>query len=147
MSWTYNSGVTTTNDKVRLLIGDTDSTDPLLTDAELNFLTGQAGSIYGVAALACQAIAAKYARQVDKRVGDLALSSSQKAKHYAAEAQKYAKLGAILVTPIAGGISIDAKDVVDSDSDRVRPSFSRGQFANDDTIDDSRWADYTGEDS
>jgi hypothetical protein len=67
--------LSTDRDKVRLLIGDTDETDPLLYDDEVDALLAQrvhvvttGGTIYNLpaaAADACGAIAAKFARDFD----------------------------------------------------------------------------------
>ena len=54
-------------DTVRFLVGDTDSTEPLLSDEEITWLDttwGGKGSYYYTASMAAKAIAAKFAREV-----------------------------------------------------------------------------------
>jgi len=66
MTATYD--VTGNIGKVRLLIGDTDITDAVFSDAEISFFLTEEGSrIYGAAALALEAIAASTGRQAKAR--------------------------------------------------------------------------------
>ena len=132
MAWTYNtsqvgsSGLAT----VRMLIGDTDYDDQLLLDAEVKYFVSNEPNYYYAASGACRSIAAKYARKVDKAVGDLKLSLSQRTVAYLEMAKDF-KRKAILTAPVnvyAGGISISDKDTVEADSDRPTPSFYREQF-------------------
>jgi hypothetical protein len=89
MPWTY-SGDPAANDKdeVRFLIGDTNVDDQLMSDEELNYLiavevdAGSSYSNYGAAAAACDVLAAKYAKLIDKSVGSLSISYSQKYQHF-----------------------------------------------------------------
>lgn len=113
-------------DAVRFLVGDTDSSDPLLYDAEIAWLIGQNGaSIYAAGAQACDTIAAKLARLADTTVDDVSVKLSQRAAGYQ-------KLGGILrqqvatsVTPWAGGTSVADKETREEDSDRAEPFFDR----------------------
>jgi len=82
MTWSYNSSLASDKDKVRLLTGDTDTTDQLLQDEEINYLLTETGNVLLAAGRAARAIAAKFARQADKEVGDLRVSLSQKAEAY-----------------------------------------------------------------
>ena len=72
MSLPYD--VTTNIGKVRLVIGDTDATDYVFSDDELNyFLTKNSNSINMAAADALEAWAAKYAASPDsEKIGDYA---------------------------------------------------------------------------
>ena len=128
MTWTYNSSAVGSSDlsTVRLLIGDNSSSDPLLQDEEINyFLSVEAGTNYA-AASACEAIASSFARKVDKTVGNLSISASQKSKQYADMARSLrhrANLRAA-ANVYAGGISVSDKNTVTADSDRVAPAFT-----------------------
>lgn len=82
MSWSYNSNLATDKDKVRLLVGDTDTTDQLLQDEEINYLLTETGNVLLAASRAAKAIAAKFSRQANKTVGDLRIDLSQKAEAY-----------------------------------------------------------------
>lgn len=112
---------------VRWLIGDTDTDDELLQDAQINFfLTQNSDNIYYAGAAAAEAIAAKFARETDKAAGVLRVNAGQKHTHYlslASQLRKQAMMGS--VAPFAGGISKMDKENYRDDTDRVRPKFTR----------------------
>jgi len=146
-TWTFDwTDIDDSLARVRLLIGDTVTTRQLLSDEAIDWFITQAGNVYGAAALACDAIAAGFAGEADKEVGDLKISLSQKSIGYERRAKQYRKQSRTLVTPVAGGISIAAKQTQDQDTDRVKPAFARGQFEHPGTTQDSRFSDFTGED-
>lgn len=69
MSWSYSGDpLDSVLDEVRFLVGDTDAEDQLITDEEVEYLITRWNPIYGstimVAAMAAEAIAAKFAREV-----------------------------------------------------------------------------------
>jgi hypothetical protein len=68
MTWSYNTALTADKDKVRTFIGDTNTSEQLISDEEITFFLTQSDNIYGAAARACRAIAAKYARLTDTEV-------------------------------------------------------------------------------
>lgn len=96
MAWTYGGDPSANNrDKVRFLIGDTDSTNELLQDAEITFLFNEWNSnAYLAAAHACDSLAAKFAGKADnsKSVGDLSISTQ-----FGQQADRYRSLGAQLM--------------------------------------------------
>jgi hypothetical protein len=81
-------------DRVRLAIGDTDSTDPLLTDDEVDDFLSQryvvdttAGTVYNTVAAAADAagaIAAKYARDFNFAEDGQRFDRAQRVGHYQA---------------------------------------------------------------
>lgn len=126
MAWSYtNNPSTRTIDEVRFLLGDTDADDPQLQDEEITYLL----TTYSTARLAAlngaRALLAKYARLVDKAVGDLRLSLSQRHEHYQSLIAQLEAGQLLLATPFAGGISIADVAARDADSDRVKPAFAR----------------------
>lgn len=131
MTWTYDGAPGTGStaaerDAVRFLVGDTDSSDPLVTDEEIGYALDTEGGINPAAAVAARAIAAKFSRQADKEVGDLSIKLSQKAAAYTTLAKKLTAQSAIkLAVPFAGGISIASKKTFETNTDRVEPSFYR----------------------
>jgi len=146
MTWTYAGNPAASNTAaVRFEIGDTDSTDPLITDEEIAYLLTQNGTVSLAAVAACEAIAAKFARMVDKAVGDLRLSASQKHAQYLALAATLKRKGALKnAMPYSGGISIADKQANESDTDRVPPPFTITQFDvpgiyNGQSNEDERW--------
>ena len=135
MTWTYNSSLLGTTDAdadlmaVRLRIGDTSTGDQQLSDEEIDYLLSAYGGVIAASAEAADTLAAKFARQVDKKVGDLSVDAAQRAEAYRALSVRLRRTMAVtLGQPYAGGISIARKDEVAEDSDRVTPAFSRGMF-------------------
>ena len=116
-------------DEVRLLVGDT-AVPELLSDAEYEyFLSISEGSVILAAVLAAEAIAAKYARQVDEVTGPLARKCSQKSKAYLDLAASLRKRKAIDSAPIPylGGSSISDVNARRANPDRVPPVFDLGE--------------------
>ena len=130
MTWTYGGDPSANSrDAVRFLIGDTDTADQQLTDAEIAYLVTAEGGVSAAAVAAVRALLAKFARLVDKSVGDLSVSYSQRRDQYQALLGELKTRHAMRsATPFAGGISLAQKDSVEDDSDRVPPAFERDQF-------------------
>lgn len=124
--WTYDLGLTKAKDQIRLLIGDTESTDPLLQDEEITFHANGQSGLYRQAAACARAIAGTFSRRVDRSVGQLKLSSGQQAKAYHDLAQSLMRQAARQdAVPYAGGLSISDKEGVEDNTDRVKPAFTR----------------------
>ncbi len=126
-AFTYTGSPTTDLDKVRLLIGDTQESDVLLTDAEIEFFNEIEPNIFRAASKSAEAIAAKFSRQHSESVGKVKISFEQKFDHYIA-LSKSLKLqadrrGASDMS--SGGISVSDKNVAIQDEDRVPPFFTR----------------------
>lgn len=142
MSWSYdpNNLNTTTSagriNTVRLLVGDTDTTDQLVQNEEITFALSQTGdNVYYAAVWICRAIAAKFSRMVTTTLdGALSANYSDKAKQYnqlavQVEAQGKKTSGKALGVS-AGGISVAAMDLANATTDRVTPAFGVTQFDN-----------------
>jgi len=110
MPFSYDPAIVTTIDEVRLKIGDTNPLDPQLMDEEITMLLTEAGESSRAAAVAAiDILIARYARHVDKWVGDLKILASQRF-------EQYTKLRGTLITgggspamsgvPNAGGVYI-----------------------------------------
>lgn len=132
MAFTYSSDPAASDrDYVRFRVGDTDSTDQQLADAEVDAMLAEKGNKLTAAAFCARAIAAKYARLVTQAVGDLRMDYSDLAKQYNELAQQLSSEASIAVaTPYAGGISIADKESAEDDSDRVAPAFAVGMHDN-----------------
>lgn len=131
MGWTYNStDLSDQKDQVRLYVGDVDSSDPLLSDEEINFAITQAGNTRLAAAQAADWLSAKFARKADKSVGDMSISASQRSKQYADLADRLRGDNARLSLPYFGGISKTTKETREADPDRVEPAFTVGMLDN-----------------
>lgn len=113
MGWTYSGNPTTsTLDEIRFLIGDTDTTDQLLADEEINYLSDKwlerQGSTFYVAAIACETIAARLAREVSYSADGVSLSLSELQAKYKLQADMLrAQHDELLVggIPDVGGIT------------------------------------------
>ena len=133
MSWSYDDGMSSDKDRVRFLIGDTDSADPILSDGEVLYALDEEGGVRAAAAFCCDAIAAKYARLADISEGQLSISYSQRYGHYTAKATQLRSRVAVLAPPTAGGISVAEKDAAEADTDRVVPAFTVRMLDNPET--------------
>lgn len=127
MTWSYDHNLILEKDQVRWLVGDTDSTDQLAQNEEITFALNEAGSVYGAAALVCEAIATKYAREADlKEVGDLKLRYQERVSNFRALAERLRTSGTRTNSRIyAGGISVADKRIDEANTDRVPPRFRR----------------------
>jgi hypothetical protein len=128
MAWNYSDDPNSSKrDEVRFLIGDTDTSDQLLTDREIDFAVTR-HSDANLAAVACAlAIAAKYSRLADKAVGDLRLSYSQRSTQYIKLAGELKRQAAATgIAPWMPARSIADKEVALDDNDRVEPAFRVG---------------------
>lgn len=142
MAWTYDPTnlVTTTPtgrlNSVRLLIGDTDSTDPILQNEEIYFSLAQTNdNVYYAGSWACRIIAAKFSRFVDTTLDSAGSSHySDRVDHFTLLANQLSDLGKKTYGKSLGisfgGTSKAAMEVVEQNSDRVKPAFKVDQFDN-----------------
>ena len=128
MAFTYTSDPENSKrDAVRLLTGDTVSTDALLQDSEVEyFLSLYDDAVYPAAAAACDAISSKYARQADTTNGRLSVKASQRSEAYAKKAKDLRRDTLLGAEVFAGGLTISGKDDLNADTDAVQPAFSVG---------------------
>lgn len=85
MAWTYASTPETVpRDEFRLLIGDTDTTDQVFSDAEVAYFLAQNSNVKRAAAIGCRAAAAKYARKITYSLGDLSEQMKEKVQNFTA---------------------------------------------------------------
>lgn len=131
MTWSYSGDPANSElDQVRFLVNDTDRDDQLLQDEEIDWAISQQSTVTLAAALCLRALANRFSRMVTRKIGDLWVSCSDMAPAFAARAEELDPGGATSAVPLAlpsfGGLSHDEKDTLDSDTDAVQPSFSRG---------------------
>lgn len=124
--WIYTGDPSTRNiDAIRLLIGDTDSTDQLITDSEVQYLLTRHGSVNRTASEACRVIAAKFARLMNRSIGGLSADFSAKYNQYMQLADSLiSKEETEPVSPFSSGWSRSAKESRETDTDR-ETTFSR----------------------
>jgi hypothetical protein len=89
MTWSYSGDPSTSvRNYVRFLISDTDSTSPLFSDEELNYVVAEWNNdAYSAARECAEILIARFAREADsssKSVGDISVSESyaSKIQHY-----------------------------------------------------------------
>lgn len=142
MPWSYDSNnlstVTVSGrlNTVRLLVGDTDTSDQLVQDEEITFALSQTGdNVYYAGSWVCRTIAAKFSRMVDTQLdGVLQANYSDRAKQYnqlasQIEAQGKKTSGKSLGV-FAGGILKTDMYAAKVDTNRVESSFEIDQFDN-----------------
>ena len=147
MAWSYNVAdlnTTTSSGRlntVRLLVGDTDTTDQLVQNEEVAFALAQVNdNVYYAGSWVCKAIAAKFSRMVTTTLdGALSSNYSDRAKQYQQlsiqiEAQGRKTSGKSLGV-FGGGISVVAVEVVRENPDRIKPAFTIDQFENTGAVD------------
>ena len=127
MAMTFTYDLSTTIGQVRLMIGDTDSTDVLLYNEEISaMLTTFNNAIALTSANCARAIGGKYTRKADKQIGDLKIQYMNRSKAFfdLADNIMLNQRGKTLI-PYCGGISQSDKSINEDDSDLVQPSFKR----------------------
>lgn len=130
MAFNFTSDMSNPINQVRLMVGDTDSTDAQLQDEAISaYLPGgplAAGSVYLAAAQCCEAIASAYARQIDLKIGNTTASPEPRMAHYRQRAKdlraQNLRYGGL--TPYSGGISISDKETIEGNTDRKEPAFT-----------------------
>lgn len=99
MTFTWDAdGAQSDRWKVRTELQDTDSSDPLLQDEEIDYFLAAEGSVRGAAARAAEAIARKFARKVSFQADGTRVDHSGRAAQYQA-------LAVSLRTNVESGIS------------------------------------------
>jgi len=138
MSWAYGGRPESNDvDAVRLLVGDTDSDEPLVSDEEIEFALSQTRTLPGAGSVTANAIAALFSRDVDLSVSGGNYSESQRSQHYRELAQRLDKQsqsapprsGVSVPVPSISGVSRSEIHRVREDDDRIRPAFVRGMFS------------------
>ena len=116
-------------DRVRFLIGDTNTVKPRLRDSEIAALV----TLYGAEAApaeAAAALSAKYAGDVDYSSGKSRRSLSQLQKKYQDLSERLRRRQSLTATPWAGGIDPAEHQADLADSSITDPAFERDQFRN-----------------
>lgn len=103
MTWTFGGDPSASaRDHVRMLIGDIDVNDQLVTDELIEAVLALEGNnVYLAAAKVCRSLVARFSRDVDTSVDGVSDSASQRVRHFrdlaadlAREAGKQAIFGA-----------------------------------------------------
>lgn len=121
--WSYSGNpLDNPRDQVRFLVGDTDQSDPLFQDGEINYLLAQypgPGGVLNATIRATEALMAKFSRMVNETVGDVRLDLSDRIKNLnLLKTALIQRIATETITPYAGGISISDMITVASNPDR-----------------------------
>lgn len=133
MAFSYTPGGTGDINAVRLRLGDTNPSDIQFQDEEITLLVTLEGSADAAALAAAQALAFRYAKEVDKWVGDLKILASQKAKRYQELYESLSASGAaslLSAVPTAGGVYQLEKDSYEENEALAKPFIKRGMHDN-----------------
>jgi len=121
-------------DEVRLLIGDTDEDNEILTDEEISYYIVKRGTGLGAAIGAAYAMAAEFSKLADETAGDVEVKWAQRARNAIALAEKLQGQfngtdgNAVPVNVYAGGISVTDMQTRNSNPDRVQGKFAIGSM-------------------
>lgn len=117
MSWSYDVGLTAVKDQVRLLVGDTNISAPMLQDEEIQFFVSTEANVYRAAAYAATAISSLFRRKADsKQVGDLKIEYKTTADGYKKLADELKARGMMHQKPSAGGIKVTEQDAYENNT-------------------------------
>ena len=141
MTWNYDDSLPTDKDMVRALIGDTDTTNQLVSDEFITAMLVTFPNTYNCAAAICDGLATKYARTSSISIDGLTVSGADRARMFRdlaanlrAQASQAASGG--LGVPVLTGVSISEMDSVDDDTDRPPSRIKVGQDDFDGTPED-----------
>lgn len=132
--WTYSGDPNkSAKDQTRFLLGDTDKSDPLLSDAEIVWALSVYQNVPQNAAIRlCESIIAKFSRLTSEAVGQVRIEFQQKVENYRAMLRDLrSRLAMEDAAPYAGGISVSDKQSNAANTDRVRPDFTKHMMEND----------------
>lgn len=135
MAWTYDASLIDAETAigrryiVRLLIGDTNTSDQQLSDEEIDYFLDKNGDSIRYAALdAVRALIARYSRQVDERMGHTEVERSQRARAYRFLLDELiSDTQSMDVQILAGGQSRAEKAELEADTDAIMPGTMVGQ--------------------
>jgi hypothetical protein len=132
MAWSYSGNpASSSRDAVRFLIGDTDTTDQLLSDEEINYMLTTHTIVRRAASESARAIAAKYARLMDRSIGGLSADFGAKYRQYLELADNLLSKDELSpVSPFISGWSRSAKEAEELDTDRETTFGRKGQHDN-----------------
>jgi hypothetical protein len=132
MTFTYNvSSLDSALNRIRLEIGDTDSTRPLLQDEEIEQIIDEISDFNQQVAKCCRLICSIFASEPSNiKIEGFAESYKDAFEHFEKLAEHYEKLGGSGGVPWAGSYDVDFKDATELDTTLVSPAFKRGMHDN-----------------
>lgn len=128
MTFTYSttSSTPTNLSRIRMRLGDTNSSLPIFTDEEITAALTDFATVTGAAYYLCKAAIAKYARDVDRSMPGISSQRSQQVAHLRdvlADLREEMLSGA---SGFTGGASKAGQDAINADTDFRQPHFQTG---------------------
>ncbi len=130
MTWTYTNTLASDRDKVRFELQDTEESDQLFADEEIDARLTSLGSIPATVLDLAKRLMMKFARLVDISVGKVSESNSQRFQAYKSLVEKLEADNAAYCMPSFGGTSVSANETLDADESLVQPGAKRGDMDN-----------------
>jgi hypothetical protein len=133
MTWSYGGDpLVNSKDAVRMLVGDTDPTDPLLQDGEINYFLAQYNNApLNSAIRCCEVILAKFSRMVNEAVGGVRIDFTDRMKNMQSlKNTLILRLATEDAAPYAGGINISDIIQNNQNANRVCPDFTKHMMEN-----------------
>lgn len=133
MTWSYDdTDLSTDKNKVRFLVGDTDTNDQLVSDEEIAYALTVNSNPFSASAIIARSIQSKFSRLADTSIEFVAVKYSQKAKAYAALVKDLESAASEQDLPDPSVFGINTDDIQDNRNteDRVQERFYKDQFSN-----------------
>tara|TARA_R110000822_G_scaffold15369_9_gene52993 strand:+ start:808 stop:1218 length:411 start_codon:yes stop_codon:yes gene_type:complete len=132
MSWSYTADpLNNAIDELRLLIGDTDSSDPQLHDEEVQYFITTHSGVNQAAIAAITNLIAKYSRLADETTAELSIKWSQKSKAYRALKDDLSDpISSSAPVSYGGGVSNSDISTRRSNDNRFDEAFQIGMMDN-----------------
>lgn len=110
MTWTYSGNPANSPlDAVRYQIGDTQESDPLLSNEEIQYELARSGNdVLRAAVKCCEAIAARFARLANSTIGKTSIQAEAKFKQYTQKTQELRRQVTSRGIPYVGGTDTSA---------------------------------------
>jgi hypothetical protein len=128
--WSYSGDpVATPKDTVRFLLGDTDPSDPLLSDQAIAFLITSWVNVYSAAAAGAEQIAGQFAREVTNSGDGVTIDFDRLQEKYmilAGQLRLLAKRVGRAASPYVGGMSKTETERALMDGDTELTTFGTG---------------------
>lgn len=132
-TWSYDPTdlATSSKDRIRIEIGDTDSNNWLLSDEEINYALTQERNFWAAAARCAEMAASYLLRKADPKLGrSMQVIYSKAAEQYWTRARMLRCKAMGTVAPYVGGMTISDKQTIDEDTSLVAPQFTKTMMQN-----------------
>tara|TARA_R110000824_G_scaffold169764_1_gene346895 strand:+ start:318 stop:764 length:447 start_codon:yes stop_codon:yes gene_type:complete len=129
MAWSYSDSLSTTRDRVRLNIGDTNTNDQILPNETIDALLTENSDDVLITTISCvRAIIAKYSRELARGAIGMSADMTVFVAHYQELLTDLIKQNrGNSGVRYASAFSISRKETIESDSDYVKPFAAVGR--------------------